>query len=262
MWPFTKDNKYVPPEFTPDEYKLEQSQYHPFFSFGKIITDLPRMRFGFTDERTTLWNYRTYNEAFPLTLSVKEVPKYPVRGMLYLVTKEQLLKLDMQHQNGVSFNRISVPIRLPVSGEPSPLNNREGFNIQEAWMYKATPGLWKDRFHWDQDFYHGGPGTSFKMGHVIEDGRNHRPSSYFVYQGKIPTLKKEDTRCWIDFRNYDEAKRKRIEKARQEELNIFNRLEAKKPKPKENHSRNFIYITNETYEPGNPSETAVSEVSK
>lgn len=186
MWPFKKVEEYKAPEFTPDEYKLEQTALHPLFDIGPIMTRLPRIRFGYTHEKTTLWNYRTQDEACAFTLSVRETPKHRVRGMLYLLTTPQILELDKSRQNGVSFKRVSIPIQLPAYGNVSPVDNREPFHLQEAWMYKASQDFWKETLLWDKNFYKERSGASFTVGQVIEDGRNLRPVTYYAYTGIRP----------------------------------------------------------------------------
>lgn len=151
-----------PEEFTPDMYRLEQAPQHLVFECGPVLYNVPYICSAFTVERMSLWRKAHENDApaQAVPLRMDGAPRARIRGTLYVMSTEMILKLDKRRENGVSFERTQVPIVLPVFNklqEPKKLP-------KPVWMYKAIKESWVERIEYDQ----GVRGWTDKRAHPAE----------------------------------------------------------------------------------------------
>jgi hypothetical protein len=133
---------------------LGKSENHLVFHYGPRLRKANKIIDGFSLVHMTLWNKnpKHQSDGIPaLAMSVREQPKAKIAGDLYLMSTEEVTKLDFQLQNGIMFKRRRLPVLVPC------LENKTLGPITKvnAFMYVAMPSFWHKVMDWDLNFYRG-----------------------------------------------------------------------------------------------------------
>lgn len=158
------------PENTPDLYRLDRSQHHLLLEYGEMmiglphhrqINELPVIMNAFTVQKMPLWKTNEGQGTIPIAYDfvpkgfILEKPR--VCGQLFKLTRDHIIHLDKQRQNGVIFNRKRVRVFVP-----NPSDNESPFQVS-AWMYAGNGKHWQPRIEWDHEFFHHRGGHGFDV---------------------------------------------------------------------------------------------------
>jgi hypothetical protein len=155
---FLKKN--IQGRFTPDFWQLQQKQNHHVFVYDNVMKDhhkhvlideAPFLGVAFTlQAKYMMWKKDLGVESYPFVLegvarsSRIVVEPSRIKGELYDLTPEQVIKLDGYMYNTVQFNRIRLKVLIPHF-------NRHGVNLVkevgpavEAWFYLGIKDYWED----------------------------------------------------------------------------------------------------------------------
>lgn len=167
------DNALRKTDKTPDVAFLESLEHQLVFVADEFMSVNPKASVleklkakkefeCFSKETYTVYQKRLGRESFPIPLSVehKTAPSLQVKGELYSMRSTALFELDKYKENGVQFQRIRVPVNIPVSrykwfkdrkhaeneagkplGRSRLLVSSEQFTKQ-VWMYVGIEEYW------------------------------------------------------------------------------------------------------------------------
>lgn len=246
---FIKDLCTVPAR-TPDLPLLLGRPRHLLFDYGQQLP-FPRMSDAYTVEKMSLWNKDPEGDGITaVAMRMASIAKAKIFGSLYVLSTEDLVKLDKAHQNGVFFKRKRVPVNTPHfnPSENEVDNNSKLYagnaagtyqlNRAEAWMYVGLSDQWAGPIDWATSFYKGY--GNFRLANLFNTPANQRqlqiPNHYRyepVEEAPFKMRTSSHVRSWAkneDVRSQDMTARENYEKER-------------KLNPTIHETRKFIYIS-------------------
>jgi hypothetical protein len=187
-------------QFTPDYAQLSQKKSHLVFIHDDMMQLQPNhsmvvegsmhgfypLTYGYTAKKMTFVKKELGLASFPIALSIRdrdELPmhiadEYRIRGEVYAIRPDQLIKLDIHRQNGVQFERVKVNINhcfrrlrrkewFDASGRTKYEHNLSPENMitDEMMMYVGREAYWKDQFLAEEGFF------NFKPIDIIQEDR-------------------------------------------------------------------------------------------
>jgi gamma-glutamylcyclotransferase (GGCT)/AIG2-like uncharacterized protein YtfP len=153
--------------YTPDMWQLQQKVNHHVFLYGdtmeghrnhyKYISNSPFLGIAYTVPHSfIMWKKAIGEESFPLVLqgvSHPAVKPNRVRGELYDLSPQQVIKLDEYMLNTVQFNRVRLKVVVPHTrivrfdpehGESRLVETKGIYPPVECWMYVGRTDYWED----------------------------------------------------------------------------------------------------------------------
>lgn len=166
--------------FTPDYQELSQKKSWLFFIHDDMMQTQPNhfmveegsrsgfkpLDYGYTSKSFSFVKKELGLKSFPIALDIRdksELPmyvadSYRIRGEIYALRPQQIVKLDIYRQNGVQFHRqkvnINIGSRKQLRRHWYDAEGKKHFNYelgrdemctQEMWMYVARTEYWMDQ---------------------------------------------------------------------------------------------------------------------
>lgn len=142
---------------TPDINRIQQFKHQLLFIYSNEMPGHPKysllreegaisMTSAFTVEMFSCWTWKLglESEAIALRTKFQSAPWTTIKGEVYLVSPDTLIKLDKYKENMIEFNRERV--KLNVKYRPERCGYTYSY-ILRAWMYVGIKDIWDDRIN-------------------------------------------------------------------------------------------------------------------
>lgn len=177
---------------TPDLISLETKSHHrvffcdeymkPHFMFTSLKGSVYRGN-GITLEDFSCFkrDVGVLSEVIPLRAKYPWAPFCPIRGQLWKIPTDLLIKLDVAKFNGIRFKRTKVSLAIPHHDPKTGV--REVNMAYEAWMYVGV------HEHWHEMLSKGSKIIYRKDGEITTQGRIYESMTYLPIKTYIPNSK-------------------------------------------------------------------------
>lgn len=167
----------APPVNTPDLCLLEQQEFHWIFDYRNMVHSACAFKEVYTDQRFYMWLRNHEERTPPLVFNESIHPermseRARLKGKLHLVTPKALAELDKTLENRVNSDRRRIRIVFPFFKEGQKRKWEVATPVRiSAWVYFDQVKVWKPRFEYDYDFWHGRKDTAYTPARTFRDER-------------------------------------------------------------------------------------------
>lgn len=179
--------------YTPDLVNLETRNTHRVFFCDEYMKphfmhDVLKNSSAYRGYALTLEDFSCFkrdmgviSEIIPLKAKYPWAPFCTIRGQLWKVPTDLLIKLDKARFNGIRFQRTKVPLAIPHHDPKTSV--REVNMAYDAWMYVGVHAYWNEMLS------RGSKIIYRKDGEITTQGRIYESMTYLPVKTYIPKNK-------------------------------------------------------------------------
>lgn len=194
-----------PPVNTPDLCLLQQKPVHLIFDWRNVVKSHALVDEAYTTRKFVMWKQNHVDQTPPLVFNrqihpLRVMERAKVRGKVHTISVDDIVSLDKQIDNGVSWIRRPVPITLAeLTDRTNKLDEEQPVRVS-AWMYVSNFDWWRPQFDFDYDLWRGRKDSMFLPAEVKDHAQKHIARYFLPVAG--PAHKVRPTFAFFDMGKY------------------------------------------------------------